>query len=246
MKVSIITAVYNNQKHIAECVKSVVEQDYENLEYIIIDGNSSDNTLIRITPFEKGIKTIVSEPDQGLYDALNKGVSIATGDVIGFLHSDDILPSKKVVSKIAQQFREGGFDAVYGDLQYVKESNLDTIVRNWKSCEFEKGMLRKGWMPPHPSLYVKKKFYQKLGGFNINYKIAADYDWMLRLFSDSNLITSYIPEVIVKMRIGGKSNGSIKGILQKTKEDYIALRENDCGGIRTLLGKNLSKLGQFF
>lgn len=246
MTISIITATYNNEKTVGHTIHSVLNQTYPNIEYIIIDGQSKDRTLNIIGKYKNKISKVISEADKGMYDALNKGIKIATGEVIGFLHADDFYKDEKVVEKIAGVFKTKNTESVYGDLEYVSAVNPDKIIRHWKAGQFSIKELKKGWMPPHPTYFVKKEVYNKLGGFNLNYKIAADYDLMLRFLGKHKISTSYLPEVLVKMRWGGTSNRNLKNIIQKSKEDYIALKENNLGGLKSLILKNFRKLGQFF
>lgn len=245
MKISIITAVYNNENQVATAIESVLHQTYSDIEYIIIDGGSKDGTLDIINIYKSQICTIVSEPDKGIYDALNKGIMRATGDIIGFMHSDDIFASETVIAKVAQQFDIADVDAVYGDLQYVRKDDPSKIIRYWKSSAFDIAQLKRGWMPPHPTVYLRRSVYTQYGMFDTSFRIAADYDFMLRIFRDNERKSVYIPEVFVKMRVGGESN-SIKNYIRKWKEDYRALKRNNIGGIGVLIYKNVSKLGQFF
>ena len=246
IKISIITASYDSDKTLEKSVQSVFAQTYINVEYIIIDGNSKDSTINIIKKYETKITKWISEPDKGIYDALNKGLQLATGDVIGFVHSDDLLANNQIISKIANQFEKGNIDGLYGDLQYVDKNNIDTVIRYWKSCDFKSSLLKKGWMPAHPTLFLKKEVYIKHGDFNLIYKIAADYDFMLRVFKDNTLNFVYLPEIIMKMRVGGASNKNLKNIIQKTKEDYKAITSNKIGNWFTLFLKNYTKFKQFF
>lgn len=243
MKVSIITSVWNRRDSIEMAIKSVLNQDYDDIEYIVLDGNSDDGTIDIIKKYESEIATFVSEPDDGIYDGLNKAVSLATGDIIGFLHSDDVFASNTVISQIVSQFT-ADVDGVYSDLLYVQNNDEGKIVRKWQSRPFEYNLLAKGWMPPHPTLFLKRHIYQKFGQFDTSFQIAADYDFMLRIFSQ-NITTKYIPQFLYKMRVGGESNKNLKSIIQKSKEDFKALKRNKVGGIGTLLYKNLSKIKQF-
>jgi glycosyltransferase len=247
MKISIITATYNSANTIATCMKSVVNQDYKNIEYLIIDGNSKDATMMVVQDFAKNHPQIkyVSEPDKGIYDALNKGIAAASGDVIGFVHSDDFLASKTIITAIVKAFKEQQVDGVYGNLHYVAIENTDKIVRNWVSEPFQSKLLKRGWMPAHPTLYLKKSIYDKYGVFNIAYKIAADYEFILRIFKLSNLKFAYLPQTIVKMRVGGASNRNLRNLIQKTKEDYKAISTHIIGGVGCVLYKNFSKIKQF-
>ncbi len=248
LKLTIITATFNSSHFIEDCMNSVLSQDYKNIEYLIIDGASTDDTLSKIELIAKNnpeVK-IISERDSGIYDALNKGVRLATGDIVGFVHSDDFLASKNIFSSIINVFKEKEVDGVYGDLDYVDKDNMNNVIRAWKSCDFYPALLKKGWMPAHPTLFLKKEVYQKHGNFNLKYKIAADYDFMVRIFKDDTLKFKYLNEVFTKMRIGGASNRSIKNIIHKTKEDYSVIKSNKAGGFDAILNKNVSKIKQFF
>lgn len=247
MKFSIITATYNSEKNINSAISSLKNQEYNYSEWIVIDGASKDKTNKIIKKSFKGNLKIISEKDKGIYDALNKGIAMATGDVVGFLHSDDFLASKDILSEIATIFQEKNVDGVYGDLQYVDKENTSKVIRYWKSEKFQPQLLKKGWMPAHPTLFLKKEVYEKHGLFNLDYKIAADYDLMLRIFSDNTLKFHYLPEVITKMRIGGASNRSLKNIIKKSIEDLKVLKANGIKNpYKTLILKNFGKLGQFF
>ena len=247
MKISIITVVYNNKHTIKDAIESVIFQDYEEIEYIVIDGGSTDGTIEIINSYQKNIDVFISEKDDGIYDALNKGIQAATGDIVGFLHSDDIYNSKDVLSKIANSFElQENLDSVYGDLVYVSNNNTNRITRKWISSNFSLKKLEFGWMPPHPSLFIKKEIYQKYGMFDTNLKIAADYDLILRFFGKNKITTKYIPGVLVKMRWGGVSNNNISNILLKTKEDIATIKRNKIGNITTVFFKNARKLPQFF
>lgn len=244
MKISIITAVYNNKDSIVDAIKSVQNQTYYNIEHIIIDGGSTDGTVELIESLDYQPTVFISEPDTGIYDALNKGIIKASGDVIGFMHSDDMYDSERSVQKIADSF-QNVVDMVYGDLQYVRKDDIKSIVRYWKSGEYSTKKLRRGWMPPHPTVYLRREVYEKYGLFDTSFRIAADYDYMLRVLSDNTRVFKYIPEVLVKMRVGGESN-SMLNYQKKWCEDLRAMRKNNIGGVPTLFVKNASKVFQFF
>jgi glycosyltransferase involved in cell wall biosynthesis len=246
MKVSIITVVYNNVSTLNDTIHSVLTQTYSDIEYIIIDGGSKDGSVDIIRQYESKIFKWISEPDKGMYDALNKGISFATGDVIGIVHSDDMFDNANIIEEIVGAFKISGCDAVYGDLVYVNKENPTQVIRNWKSQPFTPQLLKKGWMPAHPTFFVLRKWYQEFGGFNISYKVAADYELMVRFLKSGKLKCYYLPKNITRMRVGGKSNKSIKNIIQKSYDDYKTIRLHKIGGIVTLLRKNLSKIPQFF
>jgi glycosyltransferase len=245
MTISIITATFNAKSTIEAAIKSVINQTHPHIEYIIVDGGSTDGTLDVIETYKPFIRHFVSEPDMGIYDALNKGIRMATGDVVGFLHADDLFDTDSTLEMVAKYFQDSKICAVYGDLEYVNFQNPEKVIRYWKSKAFTKALLKAGWMPPHPTLFVQRKIYNEIGGFNLKYKISADYDFVLRLFSNTNFAFMYIPSVITRMRVGGTSNKNLKNIIQKSKEDIQALRQNKIGGLYTIFWKNISKLPQF-
>ncbi|APG60421.1 glycosyltransferase family 2 protein [Christiangramia salexigens] len=246
MKISIITATYNSAQNISSALNSISSQTYKDLELIVIDGASSDNTVELISNNFSGELKIISEKDKGIYDALNKGIQLASGDIIGFVHSDDFLASDSILSTIAEAFNETNADGVYGDLQYVDKENPEKVIRYWESQQFKPELLNRGWMPAHPTLFLKKEVYQKHGLFDLFYKIAADYDMMLRIFKDPELNFKYVPEVFTKMRVGGASNRSIANIKLKSIEDLKALKVNNVQyPYKALFLKNFSKLEQF-
>jgi len=248
MKVSIITATNNSQKTVEDCIKSIREQEYQNIEHIIIDNKSTDSTLNIINRNKKNNNFIklISEFDNGIYDALNKGINHASGDIIGFLHSDDIFYNCHTIFDIVSFLKKNKYDGVYGNLQYVKKNNTNKVVRFWKSSKFDQNLLKKGWMPPHPTLFLRKYVYDKHGKFNDFFQISADYDFILRVFKDQELTLGYFPSVITRMRVGGVSNRSFKNIIKKSVEDYNAIKNNNIGNFKTLIGKNISKVKQFF
>jgi len=245
MKVSIITATYNSAETIADTLRSLNQQSYHNIEYIIIDGASKDNTLAVIKQLCPNVTKMISEPDKGIYDALNKGINAATGDIVGFLHSDDLFAYPDAIKDIVATFNYFDCDATYADLEYVSKDNTDNIIRLWKSGVYSQGKLKNGWMPPHPTFYMKRDLYQKFGLFDLNFKISADYDSLLRYLWSKKVKMSYLPRVVMKMRVGGASNRSLKNIIQKTKEDIRALKKNNIFWPCALFIKNFSKIPQF-
>jgi glycosyltransferase involved in cell wall biosynthesis len=246
VRISVVMAVYNRRETVAQAVESVLSQTHPDVETVLIDGASTDGTLDTLQPYRQCLDVFVSEPDDGIYDALNKGIERASGDVIGFLHADDVFAHSRVLAHVAEAFVDPAVEAVYGDLVYVRHDNVDCVVRYWRAGEFEPGALRRGWMPPHPTFYVRRHVYQRLGLFDTRYHIAADYDSVLRFLGRGGIRTTYIPQVLVRMRVGGISNRSLGSILRKTREDLNALRSNGVGGIGSLLQKNFSKLSQFW
>lgn len=249
IKISIVTATWNCAATLRDCLASVAQQNYANREHVIVDGASTDGTIDIINQHMDQITTFKSERDKGIYDALNKGVRLATGDVIGFLHADDLYASDDALSKIAQAFEDPTVCSVYGDLEYVSQQDTSKVIRRWQSNPFNQGDLAWGWMPAHPTLYVRRDWYPKIGEFDISYRISADYLSILKLFTQPRFKAQYIPDVLVTMRLGGASNRSIKAIIEKSKEDWRALRS--CGfsmpiTLHAIVWKNLSKLPQFY
>lgn len=245
MKISIITAVYNREQTVGQAITSVAAQNYKDVEHLIVDGGSSDGTMDKVRSLTHPRIRIISERDDGIYDALNKGVRNATGEVVGLMHSDDFFANDHVLKTVADAFERTGADAVYGDLDYVAANDTTRVIRHWKSKSFTPRMLSQGWMPPHPTLFVRRQAMIDLGLYNTDYRIAADYEAVLRWFGKGELKPVYIPQVLVKMRVGGESNRSLERILRKSREDYRALRSNGVGGLGTLAWKNLNKLTQF-
>lgn len=248
-KLSIITASFNCERTIAQTIESVFSQSYPAIQTIVIDGASTDGTVAAIEPYRSRLSLFISEPDLGIYDALNKGIALSTGDVVGFLHADDFYTHNDVLTKVAHAFEDPSVCALYGDLRYVRKEDVSRVVRYWASGPFEPHMLRNGWMPPHPTLYLRREWYQRIGGFDISYRISADYFSVLQLFSHPDFKAVYIPEVMINMRIGGASNRSLRNLIRKSREDYNALRRSNFGQIsalKTLAMKNLIKLRQFF
>ncbi|HZF62996.1 MAG TPA: glycosyltransferase family 2 protein [Chitinophagaceae bacterium] len=244
-KISIITVTYNSSATIADTLKSVRSQTYPNIEHIVVDGYSTDNTLAIVKSFPH-VSKCISEKDAGIYDAMNKGLKLATGDIIGILNSDDMYADEDVLMKVAEEFSSGDVDTLYGDLHYVHPHNTDKVVRVWKSGNFAKSSFHYGWMPPHPTFFVRKEVYDTVGLFNISLKTAADYELMLRILYKHGYNANYLPHVMVKMRAGGISNGSLKKRWTANKEDRMAWRLN---GLQpyffTLYMKPLRKIFQF-
>jgi len=226
VKVSIITISYNNATAIAETIESVIKQSYSNIEYIIVDGKSVDNTVGIIKSYGSKINKFISEKDGGIYDAMNKGIRLAEGEIIGFINADDKLNSNNCISEIVNFFQMHDLDIVYGDKIYTKNNDPDKIVRYWKAGEYNRKNFKKGWMPPHLSTYIKTIFYQKHGIFRTDFRIAADYELLFRFMYKYKAKTKYLPMVIARMRIGGISNKSIKNILVSNYEVYKSWKIN--------------------
>lgn len=245
MKISVITAVYNSEGTVGEAIASVAAQSHPDLEHLIIEGRSKDGSLAAIEAARHDRMELLSEPDTGIYDALNKGVARARGDIVGFVHSDDFLAHAQVLTRIADAFEDPRVEAVFSNLDYVLQSDSARVVRHWATGPYSPAKLRRGWMPAHPTLYLRRAVYERIGAFDTGFRIAADYDFILRYFSQNPGRSIYIPEVLYKMRLGGVSNRDLGRIRQKMTEDWRAIRRNRIGGVTTLAGKNLSKLGQF-
>ena len=244
MKISIITITFNSAKTLQRALDSVCSQTYPEIEHIIVDGASNDGTTQIIASYAAKHDNVrwVSEKDEGIYNALNKGIKMATGDIIGFLHSDDVLYSSDSIGQIAAAFASSQADVVYGDLQYCKAGK---VVRKWHSNAYNPCSLKYGWMPPHPTVYVRREVYEQVGPYDEWFRISADYDMMLRIFKHGYK-THYIPEVIVCMETGGASNKDARARLSKTQEDCIVLRKNHVGaGLLTVACKQLRKIKQF-
>lgn len=226
MKISIITATYNSEKTLKDTLESVLNQTYQDYEHIIIDGISKDNTMKIVKEYEKrynGRLKYISEKDTGLYDAMNKGIKMATGDVIGILNSDDKYANENVLQTIVDKFKETNCDGTYANLIFMDEETMTKPKRIWKSpC----GKLEDGWHPAHPTLHLKREVYDKIGLFNLKYRIVADYDFMIRMMKDKSIKLEYIDKYIVYMRIGGTSTAGLKGYAKNLKEAHQTLKEN--------------------
>ena len=248
MKLSIVTVAYNAEATIAAAAASVVgqRQDGFELEYIIVDGASTDGTLAALEPYRDGIAHVISEPDRGLYDAMNKGVAGATGDFIGILNADDAYAHDGVLAAVAARFAATGADALYGDLDYVAEDGSGRVVRRWRSGALGRRSFLRGWMPPHPTFFLARSVYTAHGGYTLGLRSAADYELMLRMLHKHKVSVAYVPEVLVKMRTGGVSNASWKNRIRANREDRAAWRMN---GLRplpwTLIMKPLRKVKQW-
>jgi glycosyltransferase len=211
----------------------------------VVDGQSTDRTLDIVREFGIRSGVIDSQRDDGIYDALNRGINLASGDIVGFLHSDDFFPSPEVLADIASAFEDHSIDLSFGDLAYVGKSDPNRVVRRWKSGAYHPTKLKYGWMPPHPTVYARRELLQKYM-FDLSFRVSGDYDAMLRLLSRESINAAYIPYELVHMRLGGTSNKNVANVLQKVKEDWHAIRSNDVGGFMTLVCKNIRKLPQFF
>jgi len=247
LKISIITVVLNNSKCVEDCIQSVIGQTYADVEYIVVDGGSKDGTLDIIKKYNDKIARWISEPDQGIYDAMNKGIKLSSGDIVGILNSDDFYVRNDVLSDVMKEFSEKKVDSVFADLLYVNRNNTDRIVRYYKSSHFAPCKFAYGWMPAHPTFFVKRSCYEKYGLYKTDYKIAADYELLVRFLGRFRISYSYLPKIIIKMRIGGISTAGLKSNWILNREIIRACKEN---GIKTnifkVFSKYLVKISQLF
>ncbi|MFM7012897.1 MAG: glycosyltransferase family 2 protein, partial [Betaproteobacteria bacterium] len=227
MKISVVTAVFNRVETVARAIQSVQRQDYSNVEHVVQDGRSTDGTMAVVEALATRATSVVSAPDAGIYDALNKGVARAAGDVIGLMHSDDFFAHDGVLTRVADALDRTGADGAYCDLQYVSASDPTQVVRHWRSGAYSPARLKFGWMPPHPTLYLRREVFERWGAYDTSLRISADYEAMLRYLLAGGISLAYVPEVLVKMRVGGESNGSLSRILLKSREDLAAIRRHN-------------------
>lgn len=246
MKVTIITVVFNAEKYLKDCIDSVLGQDYENIEYVVIDGGSTDGTLSVIELYRSRIHYYISEPDKGMYDALNKGIKVATGDVIGILNADDMLASDDVIAAIVREFKEKQPDGVYGNLNYIDLGFSKKIIRKWVSKQFVKRDILLGWMPAHPTLYLKKELFSHYGNYSLDFGTAADYELMIRFLYLHQVNAKFLDKLFVNMRVGGMSNSSLKQRYLALINDYKAVKKNSLPyPLLTVFFKKITKLKQF-
>lgn len=234
MKISIITVSFNAVATIEDTIKSVLHQDYSDIEYIVIDGASTDGTLEVIKQYQNAISHVISEPDKGIYDAMNKGIKLATGDIIGIINSDDFYVNNNVISLVAKTFKENKVDSIFADLTFVNPDNLNKVVRYYDSSQFHPKKFAYGWMPAHPTFFVKRSCYQQYGLYRTNYKIAADYELLTRFLYRHKISYYYLDKVLIKMRTGGVSTRNLKSNWILNKEIVQACSEN---GIKTNIFK---------
>lgn len=243
--ISVITATFNRSDVLSDCLESVRSQTYPSIQHVIIDGDSVDGTKELVKKYARDTLKFISEKDYGIYDALNKGIKLSCGDVIGFLHSDDVFFDSQTVQNVAKAFSNKDVSVVYGDLEYVAKNDLGRVIRRWNAGRFVKSSLRHGWMPPHPTLFVRREIYETVGCFDPSFRISGDYHSILKIFSQADIGIAYLPIVMTKMRIGGASNRSLINLLQKMREDKRALEITRSGGLGTVLMKNIRKMPQF-
>jgi glycosyltransferase involved in cell wall biosynthesis len=226
MKISIITTVFNAVTTIEDTIRSVINQTHTDFEHIIVDGSSTDGTLDVVDEYRTHIARILSEPDRGVYDGMNKGLRMATGDVIGFLNADDIYANDDVLAHVAEVMSDSHIDACYADLVYVDKDDPQRVVRYWKSQPYTEGLFLKGWMPAHPTFFVRRSVYERLGGFDLTYPRQSDFELTMRFMHVNNINTVYVPEIFVRMRTGGLSNSSWRGVLKGNLEAYWACKKH--------------------
>lgn len=247
MRVTIITVTYNSAKYLQECINSVVMQNYPDIEHIVVDAGSTDGTLDIIKKFDNHIVKWISEKDNGMYDAINKGMKMATGNIIGILNSDDMLASTDVIDAIVNCFNEYHVDSVYGDLVYVDKVNTRKVVRYWKGFNYNRFRFNYGWMPAHPTFYFKASLLPELGGYETHYYTAADYEFMARYLYRYRISAKYINKLIVKMRVGGQSNRNLQSRLRANRRDYLAMKKNKLPlPMLSSILKPLIKLHQYY
>lgn len=248
MKISVITVCFNSARTLGDTLQSVAAQTHPDVEHIVVDGGSVDDTPAVIERYRQSLSRVISEPDRGVYDAMNKGIGMATGEVIGFINSDDFYADDAALSHIAEAFSDPAIEACFGDLVYVNQQDPDRIVRYWKSCAYRPGRFEYGWVPPHPTFFVRRSVYQKLGGFNLDLLLAADMELMLRFLEVNGIRSAYVPRTLIKMRLGGKTNQSLSNVIRQNREIMAALKLH---GLRAswlhFLGHKLWSRGrQFF
>ena len=244
---SIISVSLNSAATIRDAIESVLVQDYPNIEYIVVDGASEDDTMRIVAEYGNRVARSVSAPDDNVYDAMNTGIALATGDVVGFINSDDFYASSTVVSSVAAVFDKTGADAVYGDLCYVRRNDVSRVVRYWRSSRFTPGDFARGWCPPHPTFFVRRSVYQRLGGFDPDFPVAGDVELMMRFLEIHRISSEYLPIVLVKMRMGGQTNRSIRNIIRQNRRVMAALRKHglEDSWPRFLAHKARLRIGQF-
>jgi len=245
LKISLITVSFNAEKTIGRCIQSVINQSYPNVEYIVIDGNSTDKTCQIISKYRGHIQLFISEPDRGVYDAMNKGIKIATGDIIGMLNSDDFFASDNILLNVADAFGQHSIRILYGDLDYVNAAGK--VIRKWRSGNYAKSAFNRGWMPPHPTFYCKKELFYEFGFYSLDYGTAADYELMTRFMFKNNIGAFYLQRVMVKMELGGKSNKSLTNRVKASLNDLRAMKINDIKNPwLVMFFKPLGKISQYF
>lgn len=245
LRVSIVTTTRNCAATLGETLASVARQTYPHREHIVVDAASTDDTWRIVERHQGQLDRMTSEPDRGIYDGLNKGIAQATGDIVGLLHGDDLYPDANVLSRVVEAFADPDIDIVYGDLNYVGSERTEQVVRYWQAGAFRPSALRRGWIPPHPAVFVRRAVYERFGHFDLSYGISSDYDFMLRIFTAIPDRIAYLPEVLVHMRVGGTSNRSLRQVLRGSLQDLRIMRSHGVGGLASVAMKSLSKIPQF-
>lgn len=246
MKISVVTGCFNSAKTIADTMRSVAEQTHPDIEHIVVDGGSWDGTLEVVRKSAGRIARLISEPDRGIYDAMNKGLALSTGDIVGFLNSDDVYADPDSVAGFARAFDAADVDACYGDVIFVDQDDPSHTVRYWQAGAYAPGRLARGWMPPHPTFYVRRNIYERSGGFDLSYRLQADFEMAIRLIEGSKIRLRYLPRTLVKMRMGGASNASVGNVIRGNLEAYRAARKHRLPvGPLFIVKKILSRMPQF-
>jgi len=245
MKISVVTAVMNGRATLPAMLQSLIGQSHPHVEHVVQDGGSDDGTLAYLAAQGHPQMALRSVRDSGIYDAINQGIQRATGDIVGLLHADDTLAGPDVLAWVAEALQDPAIDGVYGDLQYVARDDPARVIRHWKAGHYSASHLSRGWMPPHPTLYLRRQIFARAGLYDTSYRIAGDYEAMLRFLTAGQVRLGYIPQVMVRMKMGGVSNKSFAHLIRKSREDYRAIRRHGVGGVGTLMAKNLSKIAQF-
>ena len=246
MKISVITVVRNAARTIKETIASVAGQRHPDIEYIVIDGASTDGTMEILKQHRDKIARLVSEPDDGIYDAMNKGIALATGDVIGFLNADDFYADETVLEQVAQTLVDPDIDACYADLVYVDSKDPGRVRRYWRSCPYRPGLFERGWMPAHPTFFARRTIYQRYGGFDLKFKLQSDFELTMRFLRVHGVRSRYVPGIWVRMRMGGATNRSVANVIRGNLEAYRACRKHHLGVSPVfVVQKVLSRVGQF-
>lgn len=247
IKISIVTVCFNSQATIEDTIRSVLGQTHPSVEHIIVDGKSSDATMDIVNRYREKLGKVISEPDLGAYDAMNKGIALASGDVVGILNADDVYATPEALSSVASAFEKPGIEACYADLVYVDRHDMSKIVRYWQSTEFRPGLFRTGWMPAHPTFFVRRKVYERLGTFDLEFSLQSDFELTMRFLEVHRIQSAYMPRILVKMRTGGMSNNRYMNVVKGNLEAYRACRKHGLDvGPGFILRKIFSRLPQFF
>lgn len=248
MKISIITVCFNAASTLGDTLDSVASQTYKDVEHIVVDGGSTDGTIEILKSGRGCISSWKSETDKGIYDAMNKGIALSTGEIIGALNADDVYADNNVLATVADVFSDPGIDACYADLVYVDNRDTNRIVRYWKSRAYQVGLFKRGWMPAHPTFFVRRSVYENLGNFDLEYKLQADFELTMRFLEIYRINTTYVPKIWIKMRTGGVSNQSYRNIIKGNIEAYKACKKNSLRMLPffTIFMKVMSRIPQFF